>query len=1038
MTDQLIGQTFGRYQIASQLGDGRLGPSYKAIDPNLQRDVALKLIRVPEDRPDLAEALLRQARLAAQLDYPGLAKVQDFGRAGSWAYVVTDYLPGANLAQLLQDLRSHNQWLPLSEAVGLTRQLALIFDYVGRLGLPPRGFQPADALLKPDPFEGLPFRVVLTSLGLEPEALGAPGGWPANPNAPMPAYAYWSPEQTLAEPLDARSEVYSLGALLYELAGGWQPFPAQSPAEAVRLHTQAAPPPPRTRRADLPAALEAVILKALEKDRDNRYPDPAALAQALAEALPEAQALDRTPAAAAWMTSLLVPYQRSLGVGAAAPPTGDNRQPAAEQRDSFNFNGLVVDANMVQTSPDGRVGLYVESPQFTATPGQPTSTGMVLVNLGPELDHFSLTLGGLPAGWLAPPPPPTTVPLAPGDSQRVTVTLAPPRSPASRAGHYNLAARVASQSRPDQAVEARLTVTVAAFSQFHSELSSASLAAGEPARLLVHNQGNTPEAYVVNFDEPEGKLAFDPASLSFSVAEGQEGAADFIVRQRQTRLTGDQRAYPFGLRIAASTGAVQKLTADVITQGLVPLWLLLAAIFGCCFVAGASALAYNGLQASAANTATAAAQQTGNAVAQGTISVVATQLAARVTRTATPTLTATATETAASPTVTGTPLPGTATLTPPPATLTGTPLPATETLTPAPPTATATPAPATATDTATPLPPSATLTPVPPTATLTLTPAASPTTAPPAGGRLLFVSSRSGQPNIYLVNGDGSGETPLSTAGANQNPAWSAAAQRIVFESTRDGNSQIYAMHLDGSGQTRLTNNSAVDTSPAWSPDGAHIAFVSNRDGNLEIYLMNADGSNQTRLTNNSAPDTAPAWALDGTRLTFISERDGNPEVYVMNADGASQTRLTNDTAAESNPVWAPNNAWIAYVRDTGANAEVYLTTANGAGQLRLTNNSAADTQPAWAPNGARLAFVSERDGNPEIYTMLADGSGQARLTNSTGRDDHPLWSPAGDRIAFASDRDGSPQVYVMNADGTAQTRLTNDGSTDLPGAWLP
>ena len=87
----------------------------------------------------------------------------------------------------------------------------------------------------------------------------------------------------------------------------------------------------------------------------------------------------------------MLAYDRMLEASEANP------QPAAEQPDSLNFNGLVVDANMVQTSPDGRVGLYVESPQFTATPGQPTSTAMVLVNLGSELDHFSLTLGGLPS-----------------------------------------------------------------------------------------------------------------------------------------------------------------------------------------------------------------------------------------------------------------------------------------------------------------------------------------------------------------------------------------------------------------------------------------------------------------------------------------------------------------------------------------------------------------------------------------------------------------------------------------------------------------
>src|SRR5207253_588969 len=104
----MIGQSFDRYQVVSLLGNGQLGPVYKAVDPRLQREVAIKLIRLPDGRPDLVEALLRQAGLAARLDHPSLVKIHDFGQSSQWLYVVMDYLPGANLAQLLQDLHAHN------------------------------------------------------------------------------------------------------------------------------------------------------------------------------------------------------------------------------------------------------------------------------------------------------------------------------------------------------------------------------------------------------------------------------------------------------------------------------------------------------------------------------------------------------------------------------------------------------------------------------------------------------------------------------------------------------------------------------------------------------------------------------------------------------------------------------------------------------------------------------------------------------------------------------------------------------------------
>ena len=91
---------------------------------------------------------------------------------------------------------------------------------------------------------------------------------------------------------------------------------------------------------------------------------------------------------------------------------------------------------------------------------------------------------------------------------------------------------------------------------------------------------------------------------------------------------------------------------------------------------------------------------------------------------------------------------------------------------------------------------------------------------------------------------------------------------KIVFVSNRDGDSDIYVMNSDGGNQTPLTINTALDGEPAWSPDGRQIAFVSDRDGNREIYKMAEDGSNQTRLTYNDARDRTPAWTADAAALS--------------------------------------------------------------------------------------------------------------------------------------------------------------------------
>jgi Tol biopolymer transport system component len=84
---------------------------------------------------------------------------------------------------------------------------------------------------------------------------------------------------------------------------------------------------------------------------------------------------------------------------------------------------------------------------------------------------------------------------------------------------------------------------------------------------------------------------------------------------------------------------------------------------------------------------------------------------------------------------------------------------------------------------------------------------------------------------------------------------------RIAFTSRRDGNPEVYVMNADGSDPTNVSNNPATDWMPAWSPDGAQLAFIAGRDGNFELYSMNADGTGQTRLTNKPASDFEPAWS---------------------------------------------------------------------------------------------------------------------------------------------------------------------------------
>ena len=275
----MIGQSLGRYRILSLLAEGGMGEVYKAHDPVLQRDVAIKVMHPHFARqPNFRERFLQEARTAARLDHSCIVKVHDSGEADGCLYIVMEFIPGANLRKILEGLRASNRWILLPEAVQLIRQVCLALDYAHRQGVLHRDIKPDNIMLKPEPLEGLPYRPVLTDLGLAKLLEGLPL---THEGESMGTPAYMSPEQSLGEPLDARSDVYSVGILLYELAAGRLPFPVRTLSEAIRYHTKESPPPPRTIRPDLPPETEKVILKALEKDPVDRYPNAKELAVAL-------------------------------------------------------------------------------------------------------------------------------------------------------------------------------------------------------------------------------------------------------------------------------------------------------------------------------------------------------------------------------------------------------------------------------------------------------------------------------------------------------------------------------------------------------------------------------------------------------------------------------------------------------------------------------------------------------------------------------------------------------------------------------------
>ena len=158
-------------------------------------------------------------------------------------------------------------------------------------------------------------------------------------------------------------------------------------------------------------------------------------------------------------------------------------------------------------------------------------------------------------------------------------------------------------------------------------------------------------------------------------------------------------------------------------------------------------------------------------------------------------------------------------------------------------------------------------------------------------------------------------------------PLWG----KIVFSSSRDGNPEIYVMGWDGNNQTRLTHNEARDSSPVWSPNGRQIAFHSRLDENLEIYVMDADGSNPRNLTRHPELDGSPDWSPDGKQIAFTSSRNGEVafNIFVMDANGRNVRQLTRLKYADY-PQWSPDGKRIAFVAALVNIGEVYVMDADG------------------------------------------------------------------------------------------------------------
>ena len=279
----------GKYELQERLGRGGMGEVWKAFDPQLRRYVAIKVLNADlREEPDFVARFTHEAQLVASLHHPNIVQIHDFqftdtpDGSSSMAYMVMDYVEGTTLADYIYSTSRKGQFPSAVEIVQLFTSISLAIDHAHRQGMVHRDIKPANILLDKRNTTRNPMgEPILTDFGIAKlqgnATLAATHGWLGTP-------LYLSPEQAQGKPSDRRSDLYSLGIIVYEMITGVPPFRGDNALSIMMQHYSAMPTPPTAINPQISPNLSAVILRSIAKDPKARFSSASAMTIAMAEA----------------------------------------------------------------------------------------------------------------------------------------------------------------------------------------------------------------------------------------------------------------------------------------------------------------------------------------------------------------------------------------------------------------------------------------------------------------------------------------------------------------------------------------------------------------------------------------------------------------------------------------------------------------------------------------------------------------------------------------------------------------------------------
>lgn len=861
-TQDLSGKTLGQYQLQALLGVGGMGAVYRAYQISLNRVVAIKVLpSILGANPDFAMRFRREAQTIAALQHPHIIPIHDYGSEGNLTFIVMPLLSGGTLADRLKVGASFT----IPAVVDLLKKLSSALDHAHYAGVVHRDLKPANIMF--DAYD-TPF---LVDFGIA-KILSGTDTLITQQGATVGTPPYMAPEQWRGEQLSPATDQYAMAIVLYQVLTGQLPFVGETTHSFMYQHLEKEPEMPHVMRRDIPKEISEVLLRALSKQSQARYPTMTAFAQDFERAAagqkptrPATKSMTTAPSVStaprplyqqpiAWIS--LVVLLGAIGVMLFLLMSGQGNDKDQDTTATVETNsGVVVSPSVTDVAPSD-----TPTPQPTSTPTlAPTDTPQ------PTIDTVALATE-------------TEV------TRQTQVALAVAATLTARA---SVAVTFDDSGLVTQTAEAGFTQTASAVAATGTATSVL-----EPTRVLM-----TP-----NFDSL-GLLGTRTARQTEAAILASSATVEPTFTAEPTSSPTDE-----------PTATLAPTDAPTLTPTIEP---------------SPSMTPTASPTDEPTVTATPSDVPTFTPTSEPTKTHTPT-LEPSATATASPTV---AVEPSRTATPTNTFVPqtdpmmaftsdrdgnaeiyvmyqdegGEQRITNDPAT-----------------------------DRSPTWSPSGSqiafasdrdgvfyiyLMDADGTNVHRLTDGTSPEANPvwsPDGNWIAYHANVNNNWDIYVTSTNNGITVRLTESGGDDlSPTWSPDSRYIMFMSYRDNDWELYMVDVETLDYRRMTSFVAEHMFPSWGPFGNLIAFMSDRDGNREIYLvlleLGADVSEARfsvirRVTSDSAEDTAPQWSPNGIDIAFVSRRGSDTQdIYLTNSAGSDLRRLTDNAANDYDPAWYPN-----------------------------------------------------------------------------------------------------------------------------------